>query len=285
VTTVLPAALVAARLEGVPTIVYAAEIYDQPWKGRATWSTLHIRLTTRLASAIVCCSQAVAHQFPRGPTTIAVAYPPIEPDYANGDRELARRRHLLEDAEPCLAVVGNISPGRGHDVAVRALSLVKERFPSAALLIDGEPEPASSDIAFAADVRRLARELEVDDAVRFAGFSPDVRDTYAAADIVVNPARFEEPFGRVALEALVAGRPVVSTRVGGVPEAIRDGHDGLLVPPEDPHALASVVIGLWENPDLRRQLVESGRRRVIERFDAEQSRRTWTEVVDAVLAA
>ena len=67
-----------------------------------------------------------------------------------------------------------------------------------------------------------------------AGHSSDVADLYAAADVIVNPARFNEPFGRVPFEAAIAGKPAVVTRVGAIPELLRDGESALIVEPDDP---------------------------------------------------
>jgi glycosyltransferase involved in cell wall biosynthesis len=287
VTTVLPALLVAARLEGIPTVVYAAELYEQPWKAAPLlriWGALLARATAALSDGVVCCSEAVARQFARrGGTPVAVAYPPAGREYEGGDREAARRRYGVEDASPCLLVVGSVSRGRGQDVALRALPLIRERFPEAQLVIVGAPHPRAADLAFADELHALATELGVDDAVLFAPTTDDMADVYAAADIVINPARFAEPFGRVAPEALMAGRPVVASRVGGIPEVIRDGVDGLLVAPEEPDALGAAIAELMENPARAGRLVESGRRRVLERFGYEQDMSAWRSVVEQVL--
>jgi glycosyltransferase involved in cell wall biosynthesis len=287
VTTVLPALLVAARMERIPAVVYAAELYRQEWKGAPMlrlWGALLARVTSWLADGIVCCSAHVAGQFgARRGKPIAIAYPPIGCEYAGGDRDAARARYGLEAAHPCLVVAGNISRGRGQDVAVRALSRILRRLPGARLLILGAPHTRSADLAFADELRRLAAAIGVEDAVVFAEPTDAMADVYAAGDIVLNPARFEEPFGRVAAEALLAGRPPVASRVGAVPEVIRDGVDGLLVPPNDPYALADAVERLVEEPGLRERLTASGRRRVLDEFGPAQDLAAWREVLDSVV--
>jgi glycosyltransferase involved in cell wall biosynthesis len=293
VTTVLPALLVAARLERVPAVVYAAELYGQEWKAAPllrAWGWLLARTSAALSRGVVGCSQAVAAQFPAGRgTPVEVAYPPVSPEYADGDRERGRARFGVEDAHPCLAVVGSITRARGQDVALRALAQIRERHPRARLLVVGAPHPRAVDIAFAEELRALAAELGVAGAVTFATPTTSgvgvgaMADIYAAADIVINPARFAEPFGRVAPEALVAGRPVVATRVGAIPEAIRDGVDGLLVAPDGPDALAAATLRLVEDRELAARLVANGRERVLERFGAEQDRAVWARVLEAAL--
>jgi glycosyltransferase involved in cell wall biosynthesis len=288
VTTVLPAVLVAARLERVPAVVYAAEIYDQEWKTAPLlrlWGTLLARGTALLSDGIACCSIAVARQFPRrGRKAVTIAYPPIGRDYEGGSREAARARYGLEPADPCLVVVGSVSRGRGQDVAIRALPSIMRRFPAARLLVVGAPHPRPVDLEFDAEIRQLALDLRVADAVVFAGPTDAMADVYAAADVVVNPARFAEPFGRVAPEALVAGRPVVASRVGGIPEVIRDGVDGLLVASERPDELAAAVIRVVADPDMAARLVSSGRRRVLEKFGLEQDLAAWVAVIEPAVS-
>lgn len=288
VTSSLPAALLAARLERIPALVYAAEIHDQLWKrsrARRLWGALLARGTLRAAGAVVCNSRAVAAQFgAAGTDRVTVAYPAIGEDVAGGDRDGWRRRHGLEDADPCLLVVGAISRGRGQDVAVRALQSVRERHPRARLALVGEPHPRPVDLAYAEELRELARELGVADAVVFAGVTDRIADAYAAADVVLNPARLEEAFGRVAPEALVAGRPVAATRVGAVEEVVRDGETGLLVAPGDPEALAGAALRLHEDAELRGRLVEAGRADVRARFTAERNRAVFARAIERVRA-
>lgn len=285
VTTVLPAALAAARLEGVPAVVYAAEVYSQEWKRSPAlelWGAGLARGTARLASGLVCCSRLVARQFSGARVPLAVAYPPIGSEHAGGDRAAGRARFGCEEADPCIAVVGNLSRGRGQDLAIRALAEVRREAPAARLLLVGAAHPRPVDLDYAAELRALARELGVEDAVAFAGSVPGIADVYAAADVVVNPARSAESFGRVAAEALVAGRPPVTADVGAVREVIRDGVDGIVVPPEQPGAIAAAVLGLRRDPERARRLVAAGAERVRSEFGPEQDLAAWRSVIGAV---
>jgi glycosyltransferase involved in cell wall biosynthesis len=275
-------------MEGIPAVVYAAELYGQEWKAAPMlrlWGALLARVTRLLADGIVCCSAEVSRQFGAGHgKPIAIAYPPVGREYAGGDREAARVRYGLQAAHPCLVVVGSLSRGRGQDVALRALSAIRDRLPAASLLVLGAPHRRLADLEFADELRGLAGAIGVEHAVVFAGPTDAMQDVYAAADIVLNPARCAEAFGRVAPEALVAGRPVVVSRVGAVPEVIRAGVDGLLVPPDDPDALAAAVARLVENPELARRLAAAGRERVLDEFGPEQDLAAWREVLETVVA-
>ncbi|HEV2773127.1 MAG TPA: glycosyltransferase family 4 protein [Thermoleophilaceae bacterium] len=285
VTTVLPAALIAARLERLPTVVYVGEIFpvrDTGGTARALGGRAIARLSAALADRLVCCSKTVAGQFERHGRTVTI-YPGISRVYAEGDGAGFRARHGLGQASPLVAVVGNVTEGRGQDTAVRALAVLRERFPEAHLVIVGLPHPRPVDEAFGAAVRALVRELGVEGSVTFTGFVERVPDVYAAADVVANPARLNEAFGRVAFEALMAGRPVVASAVGAIPEVLRDGCDALLVAPDDPGALAEAVSRLVENPALRDRLVAEGRRRVESEFGEEVGIEAFERVVADVL--
>lgn len=282
-TTTLPAVLVAARTLGVPAVVYAAEIHDstgarRPVKAVAAFATR--RLTQSLAAAIVCCSDAVARQYAHA-TTIS---PGIRPAELAADRETSRRELGVVGAEPCLAVVGNIAHGRGQADLIRALPIIRRAFPRVRCLVAGATLDRQADRTYREGLERLIDDLGVRDAVTFAGFVDPVACVYAAADIVVNPARVSEGLGRVALEALAAGRPVVSTRVGAVPDVLRDGTDALLVPPAQPDAMAAAVVVLWKDRRLRERLVEAGRARVLAEFREEDATPRFLSVLDDVLA-
>ena len=113
----------------------------------------------------------------------------------------------------------------------------------------------------------------------------DVAALLAASDIVVNSARFAEPFGRVAVEALAAGRPFVAARVGAVPEVVRHGCEALLFPADDHVALAEAIARLWCDPELRDELVRNGAQRVALRFSEQRAVHAFAGVVEQVLSS
>jgi glycosyltransferase involved in cell wall biosynthesis len=281
VTTVLPAALIAARLERIPTFVYAAELYDQT-PVRRLWGVLLARGTAAMSTGIVCSSDMVARQFPaRTKARVAVGYPAVGTEYGRGIRERGRAQLGVDPDATCLVAVGSISRGRGQDVAMRALPLIRKRYPDATLVLVGDPHPREPDMQFGRELRSLAESLGLGDAVVFAGALVDAMpDVYAAADVVVKPARVAESFGRVGPEALMAGRPVVASAVGGIPEVLRDGLDALLVPPDAPHALAAAAMRLLGDAALRQRLVDSGRQRVLDSFGPGQALDAWRSVLE-----
>jgi glycosyltransferase involved in cell wall biosynthesis len=287
VTAALPAALVGARLARVPSIVYAAEILQHRGShGRASAAAagVLVRLTGRLATTVVATSRAVAGQYAGARARVTVIYPGFSaPPEADG--RSFRSHRGLEGAAPLLAVVGNVTHGRGQDVAIRAVKLLTDRFPEVACVIVGGTLSRAADDAYRESLYTLAGDLGVSSRVVFTGVVERIFDVYAAADVVVNPARVPEGLGRAALEALAAGKPVVSTRVGAVPEILRDQVDALLVEPDAAEAIADAVATLWSDEELRDSLVRRGRERVSTKLDERRSAQAFREVVDEVVAS
>ena len=169
--------------------------------------------------------------------------------------------------------VGSLTEGRGQDMLVRALPRIRAAVPGARCAIVGVPHPRPVDEAYAERLRRLPGELGIESDVRFCGALETMDDAYAGADVVVNPAAFaREAFGRVAFEALAAGRPVVSTTDGAIGELLRDGADALLVEPGSPEAIADAVVRLASDPELAEALVREGGRRALGEFGLERQR-------------
>lgn len=285
-TTTLPALALAARLEHVASVVYAAELYRQGTRadplrhrvGRAALAT-----NAHLAGATVACAHAVARLLPEG-TPHTVVYPVIEPHAGESDAAGFRRRHDLPDRRPWLATMGNLARGRGQDVAIRALAELRTDHPEAQLLVAGAAHPRPADRSYAAGLLDLATRLGVRDAVHLCGFARP-GDVFAVADVVVNPARFAETFGIVATEALVAGVPVVSTDVGAVPEVLSHERHALLVPPDRPGAIAGAVRRLLDDPQLAAQLVAQGREHVLTTFTAERQLPCFDEAIELAMRA
>jgi glycosyltransferase involved in cell wall biosynthesis len=114
-------------------------------------------------------------------------------------------------------------------------------------------------------LKALARELEIDDAVRFRGFVSPIADAIDASAVVVVPS-LGEGFGMVALEAMERARPVLAAEIGGLGELVVHGETGLLVPSGEAEPLAEALVELARDPERRRAMGEAGRRRALEQF-------------------
>jgi phosphatidylinositol alpha-mannosyltransferase len=154
---------------------------------------------------------------------------------------------------PTLLFVGRLDRRKGLNVALEALPLVSKQLPGARLVVVGGGP--GTDAA-----RRRAARLGVSGAVRFVGpVSPrDLPGYYAAADVYLSPALGGESFGIVLLEAMASGVPVVASDIPGYDETVDRGHDGLLVPPSDPAALAGALVRVLSDRDLADSLRSAG---------------------------
>lgn len=254
------ASLLAARAEGVPAILYAGEILDAPrvpTLPRQLAGMGLLRLTARLATAVVACSDRVGRQYTdRGAANVTTINPPIGWRYARGESNRFRDRLGISADAPLIVSVGAITHGRAQDVLIRALPHIRSVVPDAHLAIVGEPHQREVDREYARELARMASEV-APGAVTFPGFEERVEDAYAAASVVANPSRYEG-FGRVAFEAALANRPVVSTSAGAIPEVLRDETDALLVPPDSPEEVAEAVVRVLEDRELGSRLALSG---------------------------
>jgi glycosyltransferase involved in cell wall biosynthesis len=116
------------------------------------------------------------------------------------------------------------------------------------------------------ELTALSKKLSLDSHVQFLGMVRDVPALLQRASLYVLSS-ISEGVSLTILEAMARGLPIVATRVGGTPEAVRDGANGLLVPPGDPRSLAVSLLRLWRDDTLARRLGEAGRLRVLEHFD------------------
>lgn len=161
-----------------------------------------------------------------------------------------------------LIVMARLEPQKGHKILLQALSTVRAEFPNIRLICLGTG-------ALKDELNSLARELKLNEIVRFVGFQTNVADWLAVADIGVLPS-FYEGLPLTAVETLAAGLPLVATAVDGTPEVVLDGKTGLLVPPGDPAAMAGAIRQLVRQSELRQKLAKAGREWVFQRFTIER---------------
>lgn len=247
-------ACVAGLAGGPPVIVHARDWVPE---GRLSRNTL--RWARRRAAAVIANSRFVAQQFPesgdRPPVDVVVN--PIDParfDPGRVPRADARRKLGLGDHELVLGVVGQLTPWKGQDDAIRVLAHLRRTasIANARLLVVGSAKFSASstrfdNVEYADRLTRLPAELGVERAVTFLGERSDVPEILRALDLLLMPS-WREAFGRVAVEAMAMGTPVVTTNVGGPSEIVRAGVDGLLLTPHDPEAWASAIAGLLGRP-------------------------------------
>lgn len=166
---------------------------------------------------------------------------------------------------PVVGIVANLAPVKGHPDFLMMARLLERAGVRADYWIVGGDIHGSG---YGQKLETLCRELELSQRVRFLGHRDDVPEIIREMDVLVC-ASHQETFGRCLIEAMACAKPVVATRVGGIPEVVDDHVTGLLVPPASPGALAEAVGVLLRTPARRRQMGEAGLARVRARFSAE----------------
>jgi len=240
-----------------------AEMDGEPRTGDLRAQELLEHLSVRAATAISSPSAALAAKVSRrwrlAPHRIRIVPNPIDAElFAPEDRE-RRSAGIL--------VAGRVEPGKGQDVMIEALPAIRRVVPQARLHLVGEDGRGGT---VTAALRARARDLGLDDhAVTVAGAvdREAMPPIYRSASVCVVPSRFEA-FGYTCVEAMACGRPVVASQAGGPGEIISDGHDGRLVPPGEPAALAEAVAELLVDAHARERIGNAARETVLRRYAA-----------------
>ena len=181
----------------------------------------------------------------------------------------------LHEDDAVIGMVSKLWEGKGHAFLLRAFKEIKEEKPQARLVIVGEGYLMES-------LKTLVSRMGLSEAVIFTGFLEDVPQIIATFDVAVLPSYFEG-MGRVLLEAMAMEKPVVGTRVGGIPDLIEEGLNGYLVSPGNEKELASAVVKILNDRDLALKMGRTGRKKMTDRFSAESMVRSIEEVYSELL--
>lgn len=171
-----------------------------------------------------------------------------------------RRKWGLGEQDAVVGIVSKLWDGKGHIQLLDAFRQIHRTKKEAKLVIVGEGYRLK-------DLRRLVDTHGLDGSVLFAGFQADVAPLVATFDAAVLPSLFEG-MGRVLLEAMAMGKPVVASRVGGIPDLVEHGVNGYLVRPGSVEDLKEALLKILNNPSLARKMGLAGRQRIKSEFDA-----------------
>ena len=208
--------------------------------------------------------------------TLEVPYGIADPTLGTPAR--SHRSAHIDRAETQLLYVGVVRETKGVLVLVEACRLLAERGHEIRLLLVGECESDEFEVR----LRQSVAEAHLEDRVTMPGRLTGVEKgaCFTDSDIFCYPSYFEsETFGIVCAEAMAAGLPVVATRWRGIPDVVRDGETGLVVPPQDPAAFADAVEELIVDPERARSFGVRGRQRYLDEFSEERFRRRMEESV------
>ncbi len=248
-------AALAALEAGTPGVLYTEHNFAIP--------ATNVLLSRLSRSRTIVPSLAAFDLLARGgvpPDHIAVIPHGVGPErFAVDERAVADARARLDlGTGPVIGTVARLSPEKAIDTLLRAAQRLVGVAPELTVLIVG-------DGPLAAELEHLAGKLGIAQAVRFLGFRTDAGVLMQLMDVFILPSRMES-VGLVLLEAMAAGRPIVATTVGAIPEYVDHDGGGLLVPPDDPAALAGAIQRLLDDPAWRERLGAAGRARARERY-------------------
>jgi alpha-maltose-1-phosphate synthase len=266
---------VAALLHGVPHVVTMHSLEPlRPWKAEQLGGGYAIscwceRVAVESAAAVIAVSEGMR-------ADILATYPAVPPDrvrvirngidtgeYAPDPATDVLRRYGVDPGKPSVVFVGRITRQKGLPVLLRAAA---DLDPSAQLVLcAGQPDTPEleAEVAGLVSGLRAARP----GVIWMTGMLPkrEVIQLLSHAAVFVCPSTYE-PLGIVNLEAMACGAAVAASRVGGIPEVVADGENGLLVPPDDPAALAAAINLLVRDPDLAATMGRKGRERAVAEF-------------------
>lgn len=267
----------AARLAGLPVV----------WHMRDLLSTSHAlrwlhRAVVRVRPEVIAISDAVAEQFTGMPCRVHVVRNgvPLDRFQPAPPSETLRDELGIEAGAPVVCIVGRLTPWKGHRTLLRAWPEVMQRHPDARLLIIGEV--AFWDESYLGELQELAEQLGISGSVVWAGFRDNVPELLRLSQMLVLPSD-GEPFGRVLIEAMGTGLPVVASASGGVPEIVLEGETGLLVPTGEAGPLGDAISELLATPDRAREMGAAGRERATRHFDIRRVAEEVGEIYEAIL--
>jgi len=268
-------AIPAARLAGV-TVTMAAIRDMGPYLTRMK---RHVhRFVCRFADCIVVNAEAIRKRLVAegySEEKIAVIRNGIDHSRFNGKANDAGLRYELglPLRAPLVLLFSRLNPLKGVEYFLQAAAIVAGHFPEVRFLIVGDAFMVKDGAIVRTDYMRglkgYVARLGLEKRVVFTGFRLDVPKLLSQVAVSVLPS-LSEGLSNTLLESMAAGVPVVATRVGGNPEVVEDGVTGLLVPPQDPEAIARALCLLLKDPKLALRLGQAGRKRVAERFSLEQ---------------
>lgn len=258
----------AARTAGIPVLIW--DKLDKP-HGVLDWLQLPLATRNLVISDAVCVKypswqlRFFRHRIRR--IFDGVAIPAERP--TGGVRDLERR-------EVVVAIVGSVTPRKGHDLLLEAFRRARDTLPGLELWVIGD---ASGD----ADLAYRDRLAAAVGGVTWLGFRDDVPELMRRIDILASPSR-HEGMGRVNVEAMAAGKPVVGSAHTGIAEVVVDGETGFLVDPNDVETFAERLVRLGRDPELRRRLGEAGRKRAEQEFEQDTQLRKVLDELRAIAA-
>jgi len=250
-------------------------LHGETWENRKVRAYFALeRLAVRRADCVVVVSHEMAKRL------ASQGVPPSKIEVVHNACLVTPERDdqaWRAEARPMvIGVIGRLSPEKGVDLALDVHREVIRQFPTSQLLIVGEgPERMT--------LERHGERLGIGRSVSWLGYREDVSEIYRRLTLLLIPSR-SEGLPNVALEAMGHGVPVVATSVGGIPELVTDGENGLLARPDNTGELAQKVLSILKDPSLQRRLGQRARQQMASRFSLEIRVRALAGIYRRVLS-
>ena len=273
-------AIIAANIAGVPVVCH------NRWF--STWSGFE-KMFVRFVHYFIYISKAVAIHFDllgvpseKG----VIIHNAVDIDEFKNEYDVTdiHREFGWTGKEHLVGIVGRLAWWKGHEYFLAAMARACQKDSSLRGLIIGDTLSSVRNSAYQEHITSMATSFGLEKKVIFTGFRDDVPRLMSALDIIIHCSSLPEPFGRVVIEGMAAGKPVVATAAGGVLDIIEDGVSGILVPCKDSKAIAQAINGLLSNPDSAKLMGLAARRRVAEKFALQDHVTAVQKVYDSVLS-
>ena len=175
--------------------------------------------------------------------------------------------------------LGRITWSKGFETAIRAVADISKNFDIELVIVGGGPDKAR--------LESLIQKLEINRYVKLIGkiASEEIKKEYLKSDVVVFPTTIPEPLGRVAIEAAFLEKPIIASKVGGIPELVEDGTTGKLIEPNNPVALRNAIIEFIDNPDLKKEMGREARKHILKLLDRDSIVNSYVKVFESVTRA
>ncbi|WP_435169804.1 glycosyltransferase family 4 protein [Paenibacillus glycanilyticus] len=248
-------------------------LHDIPPKGLTGWL---IRMyAMRAAQSVIAISEPVMKDYLKlGQRIQLVHNGAVLSEFPVKEKEYIREKIRMQLNTPLeskvMTIIGQIAPWKRQEDAIRALHALVQQGEENYLWIVGEPKFRLENELYLEELYRLAERLKVKDYVRFTGFREDIDEICCAADLLLLCSE-NEPFGRVIIEAMAQGTPVIATSGGGVSEIIQHKRNGLLYTTRNILELVQGIQDIQRNEELRRRICENGIERIKNHFSIEQA--------------
>ena len=272
----------AAKITGIPVVIHTVHgfaFHDQ----ESVWRQLLFRNLEKFAShmcdKMIFISQplvdwALREKIVLRGDKIAKIYSGIDLDrfrpVTEEEKNRVREKWNIRHDDAVIGIVSKLWEGKGHEILIRAFKEVKKDIKVARLIIVGEGPLYSM-------LNDLVDRLGLSDSVLFTGFQMDVAEIISSFDVVVLPSYFEG-MGRVLLEAMAMGKPVVASRVGGIPDLVKDSVNGFLITPGDVKELSDALKKLLNNKGLANIMGRDGRKGIIDKFSTDVMVRSISDI-------